>query len=64
MEEYIRKLDAIRTALGTLEITSTRHNTEVVLGSMQTLDTVISGLCNMVATRKETEESEHGESDN
>lgn len=44
MPECINNLETIRAALGTLEITTTRHNLDTLLGSMQLLDRVIACL--------------------
>lgn len=44
MDDIIGQLDSVRNALGTLNITSTRRNMDVLLGSMQILDKVISSL--------------------
>lgn len=47
MNEIINQLAAIKDALGTLTITSTRHNLDCVLGSMQIVDKVIEQLGTM-----------------
>lgn len=47
MNEMIVQAANIRSALLTLEITSTRHNMEIILGSVQALDRMISGMKKM-----------------
>lgn len=44
MEEMISRLTAARDALGTLQITSTRHNLDCILGTMQIIDKVTDQL--------------------
>ena len=44
MDETIAKLEAVKNALCTLMITSTRHNLNALLGSMQALESVIDSL--------------------
>lgn len=44
MEEIIIKLEAVKNALGTLNIISTPKNLNAILGSMQTLESVIDEL--------------------
>ena len=44
MDETIAKLEAVKNALCTLTITSTRHNLNVLLGSIQELESVIDSL--------------------
>ena len=47
MDEMIVQAANIRSALLTLEITSTRHNMEIILGSVQALDRMISRMKKM-----------------
>ncbi len=56
MNDAISKLAAVRSALGTLEISSTRHNLDVLLGSMQLLDKVIVRLQQLQADSEEQTE--------
>lgn len=56
MDDTISKLAAVRSALGTLEISSTRHNLDTLLGSMQLLDRVIVRLQQLQADNKEQTE--------
>lgn len=44
MDELIEKVNLVRNALGTLNITSNRHNLDVLLGSMRVLDEVVSAM--------------------
>lgn len=44
MDEIITKLEAVKNALGTLSIISTPKNLNAILGSMQTLESVIEDL--------------------
>ena len=44
MDETIAKLEAVKNALCTLTITSTVHNLNVLLGSIQALESVIDSL--------------------
>lgn len=44
MDEIIIKLEAVKNALGTLSIISTPKNLNAILGSMQTLESVIDEL--------------------
>ena len=44
MDEIITKLEAVKNALGTLTIISTPKNLNAILGSMQTLESVIEDL--------------------
>ena len=44
MEETITKLEAVKNTLCTLTITSTRHNMNALLGSIQALESVIDSL--------------------
>ena len=44
MDEIITKLEAVKNALGTLTIISTPKNLNAILGSMQTLESVIDAL--------------------
>ena len=44
MDEIIIKLEAVKNALGTLNIISTPKNLNAILGSMQTLESVIDAL--------------------
>lgn len=44
MESVLNDLRVIREALGTLQITSTRHNLDTLLGCMQLLDRVTDRL--------------------
>lgn len=44
MDDIITKLEAVKNALGTLNIISTPKNLNVILGSMQTLESVIDAL--------------------
>lgn len=57
-DELIAQLNAVRSALGTISIISTRQNMNALLGSMQTLDKVISALHASKMTKKE-EQNEH-----
>lgn len=52
MDDIICKLDSVRNALGTLNITSTRRNMDVLLGSMQILDKVISSIGKLAEAEK------------
>lgn len=52
MDDLIAELDTIRSALGTLNITSSRRNLDILLGSMQALDRVISALQNSATAEK------------
>lgn len=54
MEGIINQLTAIKEALGTLNITSTRHNLDCILGSMQIIDKVVEQL-NAMGQGKEQE---------
>lgn len=54
MEEMISRLAAVRDALGTLNITSTRHNLDCILGSIQIIDKVIERLQTMEASSEKT----------
>ena len=47
MEDLIAQLDLVRSALGTLDIRSTRHNLDNILGSIQIIDRVIGELKEM-----------------
>ena len=55
METTIRQLEIIRDSLGTLEITSTRNNMDVLLGSMQLLDKIIVRLQQQADSGEQTE---------
>jgi len=55
METTIRQLEIIRDSLGTLEITSTRNNMDVLLGSMQLLDRIIVRLQQQADSEEQTE---------
>ena len=44
MDEIITKLEAVKNALGTLNIISTPKTLNAILGSMQTLESVIEDL--------------------
>lgn len=44
MDEIINQLAVIKGALGELNITSTRHNLNCILGSMQIIDKVVEQL--------------------
>lgn len=44
MDETIAKLEAVKNALCALTITSTVHNLNVLLGSIQALESVIDSL--------------------
>ncbi len=44
MQAIINQLATIKEALGTLQITTTRHNLDCILGSMQIIDKVIEQL--------------------
>ena len=44
MDEIITKLEAVKNALGTLNIISTPKNLNAILGSMQVLESVIEDL--------------------
>lgn len=54
MENAISQLKAVRRALGTLEVTSTQHNLDVLLGSMQLLDGVILTLQSVKAKKEDS----------
>lgn len=47
MKDLIAKLDLVRATLGTLDIRSTRHNLDSILGSIQVIDGVIDKLKGM-----------------
>lgn len=59
MDDIIIQLDAVRRALGTLNITSTRRNLDVLLGSMQAIDQAITALQQIKLEQKEKEESDN-----
>ena len=59
MDDIIVQLDAVRRALGTLNITSTRRNLDVLLGSMQAIDQAITALQQIKLEQKEKEESDN-----
>lgn len=58
MDDIIFKLDAVRRSLGTLNITSTRRNLDVLLGSMQALDQAIAALQQIGFAEKQVEKEE------
>ena len=59
MDDIIIQLDAVRRALGTLNITSTRRNLDVLLGSMQAIDQAITALQQIKLKQEEKEESDN-----
>ena len=59
MDDIIVQLDAVRRALGTLNITSTRRNLDVLLGSMQAIDQSITALQQIKLKQEEKEESDN-----
>lgn len=59
MDDIIVQLDAVRRALGTLNITSTRRNLDVLLGSMQAIDQAITALQQIKLEQEEKEESDN-----
>lgn len=59
MDDIIIQLDAVRRALGTLNITSTRRNLDVLLGSMQAIDQSITALQQIKLKQEEKEESDN-----
>lgn len=59
MNDIIVQLDAVRRALGTLNITSTRRNLDVLLGSMQAIDQAITALQQIKLEQEEKEESDN-----
>lgn len=59
MDDIIVQLDAVRRALGTLNITSTRRNLDVLLGSMQAIDQAITALQQIKLKQEEKEESDN-----
>ena len=59
MDDIIIQLDAVRRALGTLNITSTRRNLDVLLGSMQAIDQAITALQQIKLEQEEKEESDN-----
>lgn len=63
MDDIIIQLDAVRRALGTLNITSTRRNLDVLLGSMQAIDQAITALQKIKLEQKEKEESDNERND-
>ncbi|MDD6966408.1 MAG: hypothetical protein PUK18_02740 [Firmicutes bacterium] len=63
MDDIIIQLDAVRRALGTLNITSTRRNLDVLLGSMQAIDQAITALQQIKLEQKEKEESDNERND-
>lgn len=58
MDDIIFELDAVRRSLGTLNITSTRRNLDVLLGSMQALDRAIAALQQIGFAEKQVEKEE------
>ena len=58
MDDIIVQLDAVRRALGTLNITSTRRNLDVLLGSMQAIDQAITALQQIELEQKQAEKEE------
>lgn len=63
MDDIIVQLDAVRRALGTLNITSTRRNLDVLLGSMQAIDQAITALQQIKLKQEEKEESDNERND-
>ena len=58
-DELIAQLNAVRSALGTISIISTRQNMNALLGSMQTLDRVIFAMQMEQEERKENSEQQN-----
>ena len=58
MKDLIAKLDLVRATLGTLDIRSTRHNLDSILGSIQVIDGVIDELKRMSAKNDSMEDLE------
>lgn len=58
MDDIIVQLDAVRRSLGTLNITSTRRNLDVLLGSMQALDQSIAALQQIELEQKQEKKEE------
>lgn len=58
MDDIIVQLDAVRRALGTLNITSTRRNLDVLLGSMQAIDQAITALQQIKLEQRQEEKEE------
>lgn len=58
MDDIIIQLDAVRRALGTLNITSTRRNLDVLLGSMQAIDQAITALQQIKLEQRQEEKEE------
>lgn len=58
MDDIIVQLDAVRRALGTLNITSTRRNLDVLLGSMQAIDQAITALQQIELEQKQEKKEE------
>lgn len=58
MDDIIFELDAVRRSLGTLNITSTRRNLDVLLWSMQALDRAIAALQQIGFAEKQVEKEE------
>lgn len=56
MNEIINQLAVIKGALGELNVTSTRHNLDRILGSMQIIDHVTKQLREMEAEKEAANE--------
>lgn len=58
MEKVMKLIQMVQAIIGTLDIKSTRHNCDAVLGTMQILDKALAEI-NALAVKEENNDHDH-----